>query len=53
MKTVVIRVTQAQEKSQALAKAVASGDAPQYGPLRKDLLDACKAWHKDFRAKQK
>ncbi len=42
-----------QEKSQMLAKAVTSGDTAQYGVLLKDLLDACKSCHKDFRAKEK
>lgn len=49
----VKRAKHTQEKSQTLAKAVSSGDSAQYGTLLKDLLDACKACHKDFRAKEK
>lgn len=47
------RAKTTQEKSQALAKAVTSGDTAHYGVLLKDLLDACKSCHKDFRAKEK
>lgn len=47
------RAKTTQEKSQALAKAVTSADTAHYGVLLKDLLDACKSCHKDFRAKEK
>jgi len=42
----------AQEKSAALAKAVAAGDTKNYGARLKDLGEACKACHKDFRKKE-
>jgi cytochrome c556 len=43
---------EAQEKSAALAKAVAAGETQNYGPRFKDLAEACKACHKDFRKKE-
>lgn len=43
----------AQEKSQALAKAVASGDTKNYASRLKELQDACKSCHKDFRKEEK
>jgi len=46
------RAKDAQEKSAALAKVVAAGDTQNYGPRFKDLADACKACHKDFRKKE-
>ena len=42
----------AQQKSAALAKAVAAGDTQNYGPSLKGLLDSCKSCHKDFRKKE-
>ena len=47
------RARTTQDKAQVLAKAVTSGDTAQYDVLLKDLLDACKSCHKDFRAKEK
>jgi len=46
------RAKDAQQKSTALAKAVAAGEMQNYGPRLKDLLEACKACHKDFRKKE-
>jgi cytochrome c556 len=46
------RAKDAQQKSAALAKAVAAGDTPNYGARLKDLLEACKSCHKDFRKKE-
>ena len=46
------RAKDAQEKSAALAKAVAAGDSQSYGKHLKDLGEACKACHKDFRKKE-
>jgi cytochrome c556 len=47
------RAKNAEEKSAALAKVVAAGDTQKYGPSFKELADACKACHKDFRKKEK
>jgi len=46
------RAKDAQDKAAALAQAVAAGDTQNYGPRFKDLADACKACHKDFRKKE-
>ena len=43
----------AQEKSQALAKAVAAGDTKNYAPRLKELQEACSSCHKDFRKEEK
>ena len=43
------RAKVAREKAHALAKAVASGDKKNYAPRLKDLQEACKSCHKDFR----
>jgi len=43
----------AQEKSEALAKTVASGDTKNYAPRLKELQEACKTCHKDFRKEEK
>ncbi len=42
----------AQEKSQALAKTVASGDTKNYAPRLKELQEACRSCHKDFRKEE-
>ena len=46
------RAKDAQQKSTALAKAVAAGETQNYGARLKDLLEACKSCHKDFRKKE-
>lgn len=46
------RAKDAQQKSTALAKAVAASDSQNYGARLKDLLEACKSCHKDFRKKE-
>ena len=46
------RAKVAREKAHALTKAVASGDKKNYAPRLKDLQDACKACHKDFRKEE-
>lgn len=46
------RAKNARVKSEAFAKAVASGDAAKYTAAFKELADACKACHKDFRKEQ-
>ena len=43
------RARESQQKADALAKAVASGDSRNYAARFKELNDACKACHKDFR----
>jgi cytochrome c556 len=40
-----------QQKSSALAQAVAAGDKQNYGARFKDLQESCKGCHKDFRKK--
>lgn len=47
------RAKDAEDKANALAKAVAAGDTKSYGQHFKDLGKACKACHKDFRKKEK
>jgi cytochrome c556 len=47
------RAKDAQQKSAALAKAVAAGDSKSYTARFKELNDACKACHKDFRKEEK
>ena len=47
------RADDAKAKSEALAKAVATSDSKNYMPRFKELNDACKACHKDFRKEQK
>ncbi len=47
------RAKDAQAKSDAFAKAVATGDAKSYGPKFKELADSCKACHKDYRKEEK
>ena len=47
------RAKNAQAKSDAFAKAVATGDAKSYGPKFKELVDSCKACHKDYRKEEK
>lgn len=47
------RAKDAQDKSAALAQVVAAGETQNYGPRFKELADACKACHKDFRKKEK
>ena len=42
----------AREKSQALAKTVASGDTKNYAPRLKELQEACRSCHKDFRKEE-
>lgn len=42
----------AQQKSAALAKAVAAGDTHNYGARLKELQESCKGCHKDFRKKE-
>lgn len=42
----------AHEKSQALAKTVASGDTKNYAPRLKELQEACRSCHKDFRKEE-
>lgn len=42
----------AQEKSRALAKTVASGDTKNYAPRLKELQEACRSCHKDFRKEE-
>lgn len=46
------RAKDAQQKSAALAKAVAAGDTQNYGARLKETLDTCKSCHKDFRKKE-
>lgn len=46
------RAKDAQQKSAALAQAVATGDSMNYGPRLKDLGESCKSCHKDFRKKE-
>lgn len=41
------------EKSEALAKAVSGGDGKVIVARFKELQDACKACHKDFRKEEK
>lgn len=43
----------ARDKADALAKAVAAGDSKNYAPRFKELNDACKACHKDYRKEEK
>lgn len=43
----------ARDKADALAKAVAAGDSKNYAARFKDLNDACKACHKDYRKEEK
>lgn len=43
----------ARDKADALAKAVAAGDSKNYVPRFKELNDACKACHKDYRKEEK
>ena len=47
------RAKDAEEKAEALAKAVAAGDTKSYEQHFKELGKACKACHKDFRKKEK
>ncbi len=47
------RAADAARKSEALAKAVAAGDAKSTGARFGELADACKACHKDFRMNPK
>jgi cytochrome c556 len=47
------RAKDAQVKSDAFAKAVAGGDKAKTSAAFKELNDACKACHKDFRKEQK
>lgn len=47
------RAKDAEDKAAALAQAVAAGDTQSYGKHFKDLAEACKACHKDFRKKEK
>ena len=42
----------AREKSQALAKTVAAGDIKNYAPRLKELQEACRSCHKDFRKEE-
>jgi len=42
-----------QQKTDALAKAVAANDSANYGARFKDVADSCKACHKDFRKEEK
>ena len=42
-----------QQKTGALAKAVAANDSKNYGTRFKDVADSCKACHKDFRKEEK
>ena len=42
----------AREKSQALAKTVAAGDTKNYAPRLKELQEACRSCHKDFRKEE-
>lgn len=42
-----------QQKTAALAKAVAANDSKNYGARFKDVADSCKACHKDFRKEEK
>lgn len=43
----------AAKNAHAFTKAVASGDAKAYGAKLKELSDACKECHKDFRKEEK
>lgn len=43
----------AREKAQALAKTVAAGDTKNYAPHLKELQEACRSCHKDFRKEEK
>lgn len=47
------RAKHAEEMAAELAKAVAAGDTASYGKHFKELADACKSCHKDFRKKAK
>ena len=47
------RARDAQAKSDAFAKVVATGDAKSYGLKFKELVDSCKACHKDYRKEEK
>ncbi len=42
-----------QQKTAALAKAVAANDSKNYGARFKDVADSCKACHEDFRKEEK
>jgi len=42
-----------QQKTGALAKAVAANDSKNYGARFKDVADSCKACHKDYRKEEK
>ena len=42
-----------QQKTGALAKAVAANDSKNYGTRFKDVADSCKACHKDYRKEEK
>jgi cytochrome c556 len=44
---------EAAEKSQALAKTVAAGDSKNYAARFKELNEACKGCHKEFRKEEK
>ncbi len=43
----------AARKAEAFARAVAAGDGKNYGARFRELNDACKACHKDFRKEEK
>ena len=43
----------AAQKSDALAKTVATGDSKSYAARFKELSDSCKACHKDYRKEEK
>lgn len=47
------RSKDAQIKSAAFAKTVAAGDTKNYAPKLKELVDSCKACHKDYRKEDK
>ena len=47
------RAQDAKAKADAFAKTVAAGDTANYGPRFKELNEACKACHKDFRKEKK
>jgi len=47
------RAQAAADKSAALAKTVAAGNTKDYAARFKELNDACKACHKDFRKEKK
>lgn len=47
------RARDARERADALAKTVAAGDSKNYAARFKELNDACKACHKDFRKEEK